>query len=100
MFVCARPPEPYGSAIGLGLRTQRKHVVLRPDGPGRALRARCGRTSPSAVALERWSAILAVPAVALSLRLGGQVASQGGLGAARTTASPALVRARIAPLAL
>lgn len=38
---------------GVGLRAWRMQYALRPDGPGRTLSARCGRTTASAVAPER-----------------------------------------------
>lgn len=57
----AAPPQPCGSAAGLGLRTRRGHVVLRPGSPGRALCARCGRAPPPPQQRGRagWSATLA-----------------------------------------
>lgn len=42
-----------GSRPGVGLRMWREHHVLRPDGPGNAFCARCGRCAQSAVTLER-----------------------------------------------
>lgn len=58
---CWETPEPHTTAVGLRLRTWREHMVLRPDSPAHALRAKCARTSPTTAALERYPCVPAGP---------------------------------------
>lgn len=80
------PPDPPGRELGLGLRVWRVQCVLRPDGPGGVLCARCGLMSMSAVALDRR------PCELLALPRDVRSALRSGAYAAVVATAPGCVR--------
>lgn len=77
----------------IGLRVRREHVVLRPEGSGRAICAGCGVMSAAAQALERRPTGL-LPFWVLSALHGGRhsVAVGGGTRVGRRGSSAGRIR--------